>query len=74
MQLPASILADGELYIQMSPNGSERPAWLDEEKPVDDKTYEIVTCPACTRMHLINRSTGKPLGYKDDSPPGGQKK
>jgi hypothetical protein len=48
--------------------------WPDEEKSVDDQTYVFVTCPSCTRMHLINRSTGKPLGYKGDSPPGGQKK
>jgi len=40
-------------------------AWLDEEKRLDDNVYEIVACPACTRAHLINRSTGKPLGHKD---------
>jgi hypothetical protein len=40
-------------------------SWLDEEKSQDDKVYEIVACSACTRMHLINKSTGKPLGYKD---------
>lgn len=39
--------------------------WLDEEEPYDDKVYETVACPACMRMHLINKSTGKPLGYKD---------
>ena len=46
--------------------------WPDDEPPVDDKTYVFVTCPSCTRMHLINRSTGKPLGYKGDHPPGDQ--
>jgi rubredoxin len=35
--------------------------WPDEEKPDDDEVYQAVACPACTRMHLINRSTGKPL-------------
>ena len=39
--------------------------WQDEEEPYDDKVYETVACPACMRMHLINKSTGKPLGYKD---------
>jgi hypothetical protein len=39
--------------------------WPDEEKSDDDEVYETVACPACTRMHLINKSTGKPLGYKD---------
>jgi hypothetical protein len=26
------------------------------------RTYEAVTCPACTRLHFINKSTGKTLG------------
>jgi hypothetical protein len=39
--------------------------WPDEEKSDDDKVYETVACPACTRMHLINKSTRKPLDYKD---------
>jgi hypothetical protein len=24
--------------------------------------YEAVTCPACTRLHFVNKITGKPLG------------
>ena len=24
--------------------------------------YEVIKCPACTRMHLLNISTGKLLG------------
>jgi hypothetical protein len=27
---------------------------------------ETVTCLACTRVHLINRSTGKVLGGDDE--------
>jgi hypothetical protein len=31
--------------------------------PRDEKSYyDAVTCPACARMHLVNRSTGKTLG------------
>jgi hypothetical protein len=26
------------------------------------KTYESVTCPVCTRVHLVNRATGRTLG------------
>ena len=26
------------------------------------RTYEAVTCPACTRLHFIDKSTGKALG------------
>jgi hypothetical protein len=25
------------------------------------RTYKAVTCPACTRLHFIDTSTGKPL-------------
>jgi hypothetical protein len=25
-------------------------------------SYESVTCPACTRIHLVNKTTGKMLG------------
>ncbi|WP_194390875.1 hypothetical protein [Bradyrhizobium sp. CCBAU 51765] len=27
-----------------------------------DRTHVSVSCPACTRLHLIERSTGKLLG------------
>lgn len=27
-----------------------------------DRTHESVTCPACTRLHLIDRASGKLLG------------
>jgi hypothetical protein len=37
--------------------------WLDELKPGDpDSAYESVACKACTRLHFINRSTGRLLG------------
>jgi hypothetical protein len=37
---------------------------LDEDAPSHDKKsgYEAMTCPACTRLHFVNRSTGKILG------------
>jgi hypothetical protein len=28
-------------------------------------SYEAVTCPACTRLHLVNKITGKILGERD---------
>jgi hypothetical protein len=28
----------------------------------EPRAYEIVTCPACTQFHFINRATGKALG------------
>jgi hypothetical protein len=34
--------------------------------PADNtETYESVSCPVCTRLHLVNRTTGRTLG--DDS-------
>ncbi len=38
-------------------------AWLhDEPAPDQLRDFEIVTCPACTQMHFVNRATGKLLG------------
>jgi hypothetical protein len=30
------------------------------------ETYESVTCPVCTRVHLVNPSTGRTLGEDDE--------
>jgi hypothetical protein len=39
--------------------------WLGEDDDgVPDNTYEVVPCPACARLHLINRKTGKLLGQE----------
>lgn len=34
---------------------------LDDED-VQETQYEGMTCPACTRLHFVNRKTGKLLG------------
>jgi hypothetical protein len=31
----------------------------------DSDVYEPVDCPACARLHLINKSTGKLLGNEN---------
>jgi hypothetical protein len=37
--------------------------WLADDPPVTEgEVYETVTCLACTRLHLINRATGRVLG------------
>ena len=37
--------------------------WLDESESDDpQRTYETVVCQACSRLHFINRSSGKLLG------------
>ena len=40
--------------------------WLPEDaQPERTDSYDAVTCPACARVHLINRKTGKMLGDKN---------
>ena len=39
--------------------------FADEVPAEDTNTYESVTCLVCTRVHLVNRSTGKTL-HEDD--------
>ena len=39
--------------------------FADEVPAKETDTYEAVTCTACTRVHLINRSTGELLGTED---------
>jgi hypothetical protein len=35
--------------------------WLNDDDALENE-YEGIACPACTRMHFINRKTGKLLG------------
>jgi hypothetical protein len=36
--------------------------FADEVPAEESNTYEPVTCLACARVHLVNRSTGKTIG------------
>jgi len=41
--------------------------WLDEdekEPPPDEDMYEAISCPACTKLHFVNRKTGQLLGHE----------
>jgi hypothetical protein len=38
----------------------------DDPSGDNDEVYKTVTCLACTRVHLINRSTGKVVGGDDE--------
>ncbi len=33
--------------------------WLDGDNNVSDHEYEVITCPSCTKLHFMNRKTGK---------------
>jgi hypothetical protein len=37
----------------------------DDDPDLPATEYEPVTCTACTRIHLVNRKTGKLLGEND---------
>jgi hypothetical protein len=36
--------------------------WLDDDEDVPEDEYEGVACPACLKLHFLNRKTGKLLG------------
>jgi hypothetical protein len=44
--------------------GMNVPHWQDDDaaQREDKSSYDAVTCPACTRLHFVNRSTGRTLG------------
>ena len=45
-------------------NGNEVPVPFSPDPTADPNTYEYVECPACSRSHLVNKSTGRLLGDK----------
>jgi hypothetical protein len=56
-----------KLIFRCVKTGMNVQVWLpDEEAPTDrPDSYESVACPACTRLHLVNKITGKILGDKE---------
>ena len=54
------------LIFRCVPTGLNVQVWLPDTAPASSCTdqadsYEAVTCPACTRIHLVNKTTGKML-------------
>lgn len=43
-------------------SGENVQRWIDDDPQVDGKSYVIVDCPACGKLHFVNRSTRKLLG------------
>jgi hypothetical protein len=39
--------------------------WSDQNDDVRENEYEGIICPACTRLHFLNRKNGKLLGQDD---------
>jgi hypothetical protein len=57
----------GPFLYRCPKTGLKVQGWLaDDPSGDDDGVYETVTCLACTRVHLINRSTGKVLSGDDE--------
>jgi hypothetical protein len=40
--------------------------WSDDDNDARENEYEGIVCPACTKLHLLNRKTGKLLGQDDE--------
>ncbi len=54
------------LIFRCTATGATVQIWLpDMPQPDSADQYEAVTCPACARVHLVNRKTGKMLGDKE---------
>jgi hypothetical protein len=55
-----------KLIFRCVDTGMNVQVWLPETEPTDrTDSYEVVTCPACGRIHLINQITGKMLSDKE---------
>jgi hypothetical protein len=40
--------------------------WVDDDDPsTPGERYQSIVCSACTRLHFINRKTGRVLGQKE---------
>jgi hypothetical protein len=49
-----------------APSDRHVQVWLAKDPSTDQAdTYESVICPACQRLHFINKTTGKLLGDKE---------
>ena len=39
--------------------------WLDDDEEISANEYEAIRCKSCDMLHLINRKSGKLLGWKE---------
>jgi hypothetical protein len=40
--------------------------WLDDDDDASENEFQGIACLACTRLHFINRKTGKLLGERSE--------
>jgi hypothetical protein len=55
---------DGPITFNCPTTGDLVQHWLDKRDQAQPSDHEMVTCPACARIHFVNRQTGKLLGDK----------
>jgi hypothetical protein len=60
------ILRMGHFVFRCPATGFKVQHQLDDDPDVSENEYGAIICPACTRIHLVNRKTGKLLGQGDD--------
>jgi hypothetical protein len=53
-----------QIVFRCPNTGQHVQRWTDDAHDSKDDTYQAVECPACIRLHFVNRSTGKLLGEK----------
>jgi hypothetical protein len=55
-----------KLNFRCARTGLNVQVWLPDEAPIAQAdSYEVVTCPACARVHLVNKTTGRTLADKE---------
>jgi len=52
------------LFVSLPTTGEMIHHWVEEDQP-SSSVHVYIVCPRCTRLHIINRTTGKPLGDDD---------
>src|SRR6516165_9367937 len=57
----------GKLLFTCPVTGIRVQQWLDDDDPVKPgDSYQPIICPACVRLHFVNRKTGRLLGQKEE--------
>ena len=59
----------GTLLFTCPATGMSVQHWLDDDNDAQHDEYETVVCQACTRLHFINRGTGRLLGQTEEKEP-----
>jgi hypothetical protein len=55
-----------KLNFRCARTGLNVQVWLPDNAPtVQADSYEVVTCPACAQVRLVNKTTGRTLGDKE---------